>query len=87
MLLGCGQMDQGRRAQLAEQEASCSQQHSELNTSLGDLQGRTSPKAEAVRCAVGIFRALDSTGEGKGNTRDFLLNVTKHQKMPQASLC
>lgn len=69
------------------QEALCSQQHSELNTSLGDLQGMTSPKAEAVRCAVGIFQALDSTGEGKENTGNFLLNVTKHQKMPQASLC
>lgn len=69
------------------QEASCSRQRSELNISLGDLQGRSSPKAEAVRCAVGIFQALHSTGEGEGNTEDFLLNVTKHQKMPQASLC
>lgn len=66
-----GQMDQGKRAQLAVQESSCSQQCSELNTSLGDLQGRTSPKAEAVRRAVGIFQALDSTGERKGKHQGF----------------
>lgn len=62
MLLGCGQMDQGRRAQLAVQEASCSQEHSKLTPHLGIHKGGLAPKQKLSDVLLASFRLWIAQG-------------------------